>query len=323
MKPRITIRLEPCSRKLWALFAKYHYFTTPLNKSSRTFLAVAIVKGEEDDPVGFAASLPFPSGTMQNTWRAHKTVVNLPETHPQEKEVWRLVSDAQAALHIAEGRRFLSMAPIRYALYRDDPLSGWVPTSTNKIRKLKGYCSHEYIGEDEARAQHVAKLILAGYQGIHNKPTDDGFLNWRGKNILRVRVTSIINGINAHARREAFWGRLSFLLWKSGWEGNNIIARGCREAYIFRRYDPTHPKRPKEMPNDWAPITDMSNHGGRGGWGEVGEYSRGLAPLPPWRPDHRLTVKERIKATTKRRKAEAAKDHGQKKAVSTKQKAGR
>ena len=70
--------------------------------------------------------------------------------NPREKEIWRLVSDAQAALHIAEGKRFQSMAPIRYAIYRDDPLSGWVPTSKNKRRKLAGYCSHEYIGRRPA-----------------------------------------------------------------------------------------------------------------------------------------------------------------------------
>jgi hypothetical protein len=300
LNSRITIRLEPCARTLWTQFAKYHYFDTPLNKASRTFLAIAVVKGEEEFPIGFCASLAAPSGTMKNVFRAHKTVVSLPETHPHEKELWRLVSDAQAALHINEGKRFMSMAPIRYAIYRDDPLSGWMPTTANKRRKLAGYCSHEYIGSDDALARHVAQLVLAGYQGIHNQPTADGFLNWRGKKILRVRVTSIINGKDAWSRRRAFWFALSELVWSAGWEGNNVIARGCREAYIFRQYDPTHPKRPKEMPDDWEPVTDMSNAGGRGGWDEDGEYARGLVPLPPWRVDKRLTVKQRIARTTER-----------------------
>jgi hypothetical protein len=119
---------------------------TPLNKASRTFLAVATVPDEEDFPIGFAASLAQPSGTMKNVWRAHKTVVSLDASDPRQKDIWRLVSDAQAALHVAEGRRFMSMAPIDYAIYRDDPQSGWKPTSKNQRRKRAGYCSHEYIG---------------------------------------------------------------------------------------------------------------------------------------------------------------------------------
>ena len=238
---------------------------------------------------------------MKNVWRAHKTVVSLPEDDPREKELWRMVSDAQAALHLAEGKRYISMAPIRYAIYRDDPMSGWMPTTSNKKRKLKGYCSHEYIGDDEARVQQVAKMILAGYQGIHNKPTEDGFLNWRGKRILRVRVTSIINGKDAHDRREQFWYGVSNLIWSAGWEGNNIIARGCREAYIFRQYDATNPMRPKTMPDDWAPITDMSN------LAEGDKTLAGLTPLPPWRPDYRVTMKERIAGVTPHDKMKAKK----------------
>jgi hypothetical protein len=148
--------------------------STPLNKASRTFLAVASVSGEEDFPIGFVASLAQPSGTMTGVWRAHKTVVTLPETDPREKEIWRLVSDAQAASHIAEGLRFMSMAPIRYALYRDDPLSGWKPTSKNERRKLAGYCSHEYLLSSHATLiPDLADLGITEDQGKMPGPGKD------------------------------------------------------------------------------------------------------------------------------------------------------
>jgi hypothetical protein len=134
----------------------------------------------------------------------------------------------------------------------------------------------------------VAQLILAGDKGIHNTPTEDGFLNWRGKNILRVRIRSIIHGKDAHWRRRDFWYALSEAVWTAGWEGNNIISQGCRESYIFRHFDPALPKRPRIMPGWWEPITDMTNQA------SACPMLGGLVPLPPWRPDKRKTIQQGI-----------------------------
>ena len=131
------ITLVPCNRSLWEDFKQYHYMTTPLNKASRTFLALA-----NSVPVGFCASLPMPSGTLKNAYRAHKTVVRLPES-PAMFKLWALVADAQAKLHVAEGKRFFSAAPLAYAAYRDNPESIWVPTSTDRQRVKLGFRSHE------------------------------------------------------------------------------------------------------------------------------------------------------------------------------------
>ena len=131
------ITLVPCERILWDDFKQYHYMTTPLNKASRTFLALA-----NGVPVGFCASLPMPSGTLKNAYRAHKTVVRLPES-PAMFKLWALVADAQARLHVAEGKRFFSAAPIAYAAYRDNRESIWVPTSTDRQREKLGFRSHE------------------------------------------------------------------------------------------------------------------------------------------------------------------------------------
>ncbi len=132
------ITLVPCERILWEDFKMYHYMTTPLNKASRTFLALA-----GGVPVGFCASLPMPSGTLKNAYRAHKTVVRLPES-PAMFKLWAMVADAQARLHVAEGKRFFSAAPIAYAAYRDNPESIWVPTSTDRQQRAKkGLRSHE------------------------------------------------------------------------------------------------------------------------------------------------------------------------------------
>jgi hypothetical protein len=90
----VLITLVPCERILWDDFKQYHYMTTPLNKASRTFLALA-----NGVPVGFCASLPLFSGTLKNAYRAHKTVVRLPES-PTMFKLWALVADAQAKLHV-------------------------------------------------------------------------------------------------------------------------------------------------------------------------------------------------------------------------------
>jgi hypothetical protein len=97
--------------------------------------------------IGLVASLPLYGGTLKNAWRAHKTVVLLPADHPRQKELWAKIADAQAEMHLREGHRFFSTAPIEYAQYRENPASGWIPTSKNKRRKrTRGEGSHEYKG---------------------------------------------------------------------------------------------------------------------------------------------------------------------------------
>jgi hypothetical protein len=135
----VEVKLIPCRRELWKHFAPYHYQSTPLNKSSRTFLATVGGKA-----IGFAASLPRPSGTLKNAFGGHKVAVRM-EDCPAARQLWATISDAEAQLHVAEGKRFFSMAPTYLTAYRDAPNSGWKRTSKDKARRLKGYSSHEFV----------------------------------------------------------------------------------------------------------------------------------------------------------------------------------
>lgn len=56
--------------KIWRLFAKHHYLSANINKSSRCYVAYI-----DNDIVGFISILPFPSGTVDNAWRCHHLVV--------------------------------------------------------------------------------------------------------------------------------------------------------------------------------------------------------------------------------------------------------
>ena len=138
------IELKPCRRELWQHFQDYHYFAntnlSKLNKSCKALLV--LVDGQ---PLAFCAALPLRSGTVKNGYWAHKTVVRMAESDV-EKEIWKTASDAEAQWYVAQGKRFFSTAPTRYAAYRDDVGSGWRKTSRYHKNKVKGYLCHEYVG---------------------------------------------------------------------------------------------------------------------------------------------------------------------------------
>ena len=125
----------------------------------------------------------MPSGTLKNAYRAHKTVVRLPES-PAMFKLWALVADAQARLHVAEGKRFFSAAPIAYAAYRDNRESIWVPTSTDRRRKSWAFavtshrprnrvgCRRARISGDGNRdsvATNMWRLGLPRFEGIRRE----------------------------------------------------------------------------------------------------------------------------------------------------------
>lgn len=151
-RPRIAVDIEPCERSLWRAFSKHHYMSADLSPTARCWVARW---GRE--MVGFASSLPLPSGTTKNAWREHRTVV-LPDF--QGLGIGVRLSDCVAQIHIDEGRRYYSKtAHPRMGGYRDkSPL--WRATKHN--RKMAKYqhgtmtswkarqgvfmYSHEYIG---------------------------------------------------------------------------------------------------------------------------------------------------------------------------------
>ena len=133
----------------WEKFAPFHY-DKEFNKASECYL-VAI----DGKKVGFVASLQRPNVYDDRPmWTAHKTAVRLPVTHPDYFRLWALCADEQAKMHVARGHRFVAMAPLDHAAYRDEVNSGWVPASKDKRCMKDGYRSHRYVG--------VAKALGAG-----------------------------------------------------------------------------------------------------------------------------------------------------------------
>ena len=160
-RPSIEIRIYPCAKDTWAVFAKHHYLTADINKSCHAYLATARFAGGDETIVGFASSLTMPSGTLKKAWREHRTVV-LPDF--QGLGLGPKISDAVAQLHLDEGKRYFSRtAHPRFGAYRDRSLL-WKRTGKYKKKRLvseqlhngdpKGFkpdcdrlCfSHEYIG---------------------------------------------------------------------------------------------------------------------------------------------------------------------------------
>ena len=142
--------------KIWPFFAEHHYLSKTF-KGHRAFLATI-----DDDPVAFSSIMRYPSGSVQNAWREHRTVV-IPQF--QGLGLGARMSDwtahhVCAILTEGQGRYFSKTVHPRLGEYRDaSPL--WKPTSKNRKTRTENEAaavyrdhyvvtrrsySHEYIG---------------------------------------------------------------------------------------------------------------------------------------------------------------------------------
>ena len=154
-RPEVSIDIYKTDWKLWDTFKKFHYLDAKINKAAHCYAAFW---GER--LVGFGAVLRYPSGTVKNAWRGHRTVI-LPDF--QGLGLGTRLSDAIALSYIEKGCRYFSRtAHPRMGEYREKSAL-WKPTSKNrKLRKdikhknvynnhyadNKRICwSHEFIGE--------------------------------------------------------------------------------------------------------------------------------------------------------------------------------
>jgi hypothetical protein len=103
-------------------------------------------------------------------------------------------------------------------------------------------------------ATKLAERILSG-DGADEPYSQDLSepLGWRSRGIVRVRITRLIHNLDA---RRDLWYALSDKLWEHGWEGNYVFREGRHEAWMFHKV-PLTPTRPKDLPDDWNPITDL------------------------------------------------------------------
>ena len=133
------MKLRRCHYSQWEHFRCFHYDPETFNISAQCYW----VEDDNGKRIGFVASLPMPSGTLTNAWRAHKTVVRLPADHPLQKELWAKVADAQAEMHLREGHRFYSQPRLLST------------RSTERIRHQAGY-PHARMNVASGHAASVA-----------------------------------------------------------------------------------------------------------------------------------------------------------------------
>jgi ABC-type ATPase involved in cell division len=158
-RPKIELRIYPCKRSTWGMFAKHHYLSSNLNKSCRAYLCTAVFGNSTDEVVvGFASTISFPHAKFKNGYRGHRTVI-LPDF--QGLGIGPRLSNMIAELHLQQGKRYFSRtAHPRFIAYRDNsPV--WKRLSKNtKVKASKGTakkswninedrvcCTHEYIGK--------------------------------------------------------------------------------------------------------------------------------------------------------------------------------
>lgn len=151
-RPTIELELVPSTVGAWALFSKHHYLTANINRSARCWVAKW-----ENTAIGFAAVIPMPSGTLQNAWRGHRTVV-LPEFQGLGMGV--RISDAMGMMVRADGGRYFSKSSSpRLGEYRNNsPL--WKPTSKNQ--KVRGDSkSQKKWTNQNYRLSHAERLCYS------------------------------------------------------------------------------------------------------------------------------------------------------------------
>src|ERR1035437_2623471 len=165
-RPNILLRIYPCNRSLWHMFATHHYYSQEIALSSRTFLATAEIDKHEE-VVGFVASLTMPSGTLQNAWRASRTVI-LPDF--QGIGIGPRISDMVADLHLSEGKRY-------YSKTTSDRLGGWRDSEHDCSR-----CGGRHkLWKETSKGGRKKKEYIAE-KGVYVRPDNDKCINgWGGK----------------------------------------------------------------------------------------------------------------------------------------------
>jgi GNAT superfamily N-acetyltransferase/ABC-type ATPase involved in cell division len=150
--PTITVEVLPASTRAWEAFKHHHYLSGDINKSSRCWIAVLNGK-----LIGFASVLAYPSGTVKNAWRGHRTVI-LPEF--QGLGIGVRLSDAIASMVTSTGARYFSKtASVRMGEYRNNS-SKWKPTSKN-MKARPDYASGRVSKEEKYKHKHASRVCYS------------------------------------------------------------------------------------------------------------------------------------------------------------------
>lgn len=151
-RPKIELQLLPCGCSIWSMFSKHHYLSGDINKSGQYWLVVW-----DNIVVGFTAVLNYPSGTVKNAFRGHRTVI-LPEFQGLGFGV--RVSDAVGEILLSQGKRYFSKtASDRLGIYRNNS-PFWRPTSKN-MKKRPDYKVEKESKEAKYKMNHADRLCYS------------------------------------------------------------------------------------------------------------------------------------------------------------------
>ena len=99
-RPSIQIDVYRTTHHYWSAFAKHHYLSASINKAAHCYAGVW-----EGNLVAFGSVLRYPSGTVKNGWREHRTVV-LPDF--QGLGIGNKFSNAIAQIYLDQDGRYFS-----------------------------------------------------------------------------------------------------------------------------------------------------------------------------------------------------------------------
>lgn len=151
-QPEIVLELLPCASEIWSFFRNHHYLSADINKASRCWIAVW-----DGVPIGFTSILAYPSGTVKNAWRGHRTVV-LPEFQGMGLGV--RISDAVGTIIKSFGGRYFSKtASSRMGEYRNKSKL-WKPTSKNQ-KQRNDYASGRLTKESNYKLKHLNRVCYS------------------------------------------------------------------------------------------------------------------------------------------------------------------
>jgi energy-coupling factor transporter ATP-binding protein EcfA2 len=140
-RPRMELHLYETDRTAWETFRRHHYLSETLLSSSKCYVLMM-----NDSPVAFTAVITFPSGTVKNAYREHRTVV-LPDF--QGLGLGVRMSDVCAWLQTSAGRRYYSKTShYRFGEYRDSAES-WKATKHNRVKRNAKDAGRKWVGAND------------------------------------------------------------------------------------------------------------------------------------------------------------------------------
>lgn len=154
-RPEINIGIKPCCpQAIWPIFSKHHYLSYKINKSCNAWVVIW-----NEKIIGFTSVIAYPSGTIKNAWRGHRTVI-LPEF--QGLGIGNKVSNMIGQMLVNNGYRFFSKTSHPSMGLHREKSKLWTGTTKNKMKR-KDYLSNraKKTKEDGHKKQHYNRLCYS------------------------------------------------------------------------------------------------------------------------------------------------------------------